>query len=234
MSSSNQMAAVALALGMGLVVLGAHPVQAQVVLAESTFDTDNEGWLVGGPTPDPADYFPTGGNPGGFVRGYDASGPTGGRAFWAFIAPTEFLGDLSAAYGGTLSFDLRQTVAGGTPFDDDDVTLIGGGSTLVIDAGANPPRSWTSYSVILDETAGWVFDGTAQPPTMAEMQTVLADVTELWIRGEFIAGDDSADLDNVVLTGTGVPTTNGAAIALLLALLVLVSWVVLRRAGSFL
>jgi hypothetical protein len=123
-------------------------------------------------------------------------------------------------------------VAGGTPFDDDDVTLIGGGSTLVIDAGPNPLDSWTSYTVNLDETAGWVFYGTTQPPTMAEMQTVLANVSELWIRGEFIAGDDSADLDNVVLTGTAVPTLQGPTIALLLAALLLVSWVVLR--GSFL
>jgi hypothetical protein len=210
-------------------VLGMGDLSAQMVIAESTFDSSDEGWLVGGPTPQAPDYLASGGNPGGFVRGFDASGSTGGRAFWAFVAPPGYLGNLSGAYDGTLSFDLRQSLAGGTPFDDDDVTLIGGGLTLVIDAGPNPASSWTSYSVSLVESAGWVLDGTTQPPTMSEMQTVLGNLSELWIRGEFIAGNDSADLDNVVLTGTGVSTMNGPTLLLLAGLLILISAAALRH-----
>ena len=210
-------------------VLNAVPAGAQGVVAQSTFDVDDEGWLVGGPIPDPPGYFATGGNPGGFIRGFDASGSTGGRAFWAFIAPAAYLGDVSAAYGGALSFDLRQDIEDGTPFNDDDVTLIGGGFTIVIDAGPNPATTWTSYSVPFVETAGWVHDGTSQPPTMAEMQAVLGSLSEFWIRGEFIAGNDSADLDNVVLTGSGVPAMSEVALLLLVGLLVLVSFAALSR-----
>jgi len=213
-------------------VLSAGPAGAQGVLAQSTFDVDDEGWLVGGPIPDPPGYFATGGNPGGFIRGFDASGPTGGRAFWAFIAPAGYLGDVSAAYGGALSFDLRQDIEDGTPFNDDDVTLIGGGFTIVIDAGPNPATTWTSYSVPIVESAGWVHYGTSQPPTMTEMQAVLGSLSELWIRGEFIAGNDSADLDNVVLTSTGVPAMSEAALLLLVGLLVLVSFAALGRLGT--
>ena len=215
-----------------LAVLSAASAGAQSVLAQSTFDVDDEGWLVGGPIPDPPDHFATGGNPGGFIRGFDASGSTGGRPFWAFIAPAAYLGDVSAAYGGALSFDLRQDIADGSPFDDDDVTLTGGGFTIVIDAGPTPTAAWTSYSVSMVENAGWVHYGTSQPPTMTEMQAVLGSLSELWIRGEFIAGNDSADLDNVVVTGMGVPTMSEAALLLLIGLLVLISFAALGRLGN--
>jgi hypothetical protein len=61
------------------------------------------------------------------------------------------------------------------------------------------------------------------------MQTVLGNLNKLWIRGEFIAGNDSADLDNVVLTGTGVSTMNGPTLLLLAGLLILISAAALRH-----
>src|SRR5438552_3647113 len=70
------------------------------VIASSTFDIDDEGWIVGefyaltgSVTPT---YVPTGGNPGGFIRTTD-------MLVWsAFHAPAKFLGNMSAAYGGNL------------------------------------------------------------------------------------------------------------------------------------
>ncbi|GAG24044.1 unnamed protein product, partial [marine sediment metagenome] len=35
--------------------------------------------------------------------------------------------------------------------------------------------------------------------SQADIQTVLSDLTQLRIRGEFVVGFDSGDLDNVVL-----------------------------------
>jgi hypothetical protein len=39
------------------------------------------------------------------------------------------------------------------------------------------------------------------------MQTVLASLTRLRIRGEFITGADNGDLDNVVLNGVPEPAS---------------------------
>ena len=74
-------------------------------LVKSTFDVDADGWRVSeffsaSGTSIPT-YVATGGNPGGFIRTTDIYG-------WnAYLAPSKFLGDQSAACGGSLEFDLR-------------------------------------------------------------------------------------------------------------------------------
>src|SRR4051794_12461165 len=103
------------------------------VLAQSTFDTDSDGWVVKDlPFPSPGappaplgtftpTYHATGGNLGGYLSLPD---PTGNA--WSWYAPPKFLGNKQAAYGGRLSFDLSVTGTG-TPFDEEDVILVGGG-----------------------------------------------------------------------------------------------------------
>jgi len=161
----------------------------------STFDSNDEGWTITGdaqggsvlPT-----YHATGGNPGGYVSATD--NVQGG--VWYFKAGPQFHGDFSTGYGTDLTFDLRQS---GThsQFDSVDVYVRGGGLELTYDTASNPGTVWTSYGIELTETAGWKLGGV--PPTQAEMLQVLADVTDMQIRGEFITGSDVGDLDNVVM-----------------------------------
>jgi len=178
------------------------------VIASSTFDTDADGWVVKdlafpnpGVPPVPLNTFTptyqsTGGNPGGYLSLVD---PTANAWYW--YAPAKFLGDRHTAYGGSLSFDLMVTGTG-TPFDEEDVMLVGGGVTLVFTLPARPATTFTSYQIGLTET-GWKRDtrnGAAATP--ADMQTVLGALTDIYIRGEYLlASDDVGRIDNVVLSG---------------------------------
>ena len=174
------------------------------VVATSTFDTDAEGWTTDGdascrPTPC---YAATGGNPGGHINTGDG---LQGVKFY-FNAPAKFLGDASAAYGGELTFDMRQNVRSINETNDVDVILVGAGLTLVYDTPRNPPTIWFTYDVPLVETAGWRKGSLAGPaPSTAEMQAVLSSLTRLGLRGDFVFGQGTSYLDNVVLGGPEVP-----------------------------
>ena len=163
--------------------------------ALSTFDTDDEGWTItgdaqgGGASPT---WESSGGNPGGYISATDdVQGGT-----WYFKAPAAFHGDFSSAYGTNLTFDLRQSRTS-SQFDNVDVYLSGGGLDLTFDTAYNPGTEWTGYNLLLTEVGGWQLSGS--PPTQAEFQQVLGDVTDLQIRGEYVSGSDVGDLDNVVL-----------------------------------
>ena len=194
----------------------------------STFDVDAEGWLASG---DVVSTTPThissGGNPGGAIQVDDQT--VGG--IWYYDAPAAFQGDLSGAYGQMLSFDLWQT-GSGPQFDASDVVLNGAGLILAIDAGDNPMPldTWVSYSLLLREDAGWVRvtdhrNLVGPPATQGEMLAVLADLTRLRIRGEFITGPDVGRLDNVSVF---VVPEAGTALLLVSALVARVA----RRAGA--
>jgi hypothetical protein len=199
-----------------VLILIAWPAVARAgIIASSTFDSNPDGWLVkdltfpavGSPPTVLGTFTPTfnatGGNPGGHLSMSDPSANV-----WYWYAPSQFLGNQSAAYGGALQFDLAVTGAGfGSPpgFDQEDVVLVGGGLTLVYDTGFSPTPtssvSWNSFSVGLTE-AGWRRDSLTGPAaTQADMQAVLGSLSALYIRGEFLFGlDDVGRLDNVVLS----------------------------------
>jgi hypothetical protein len=192
---------VALLLGIALVLASAPPTEAQPgivttsaeALASSSFDQDDEGWIVVGDAFGPY-YAATGGYPGGHI--YATDFVIGGVWYWQ--APAKFLGDKSAAYGGTLTFDLRQSNIS-SQFDDIDVILSTGDSTLIFDTPYNPGAEWTAYTVNLTASPGWLNATTGRPATEAELRLVLSSLTELDIRGEYRTGTDTGSLDNVVL-----------------------------------
>jgi hypothetical protein len=166
----------------------------------STFNTDTEGWSAAGDFATPVTWTATGGNPGGTVSIEDSV--TGGVTF--FVAPGKFLGNHADAYGKTLTFDLKQIIGSPNQFDDDDVFITGAGTTLAYDTPYNPAvdGSWTSYSVPLSQT-GWHVGGiSGAAATQAQMQSVLASITDLRIRAEYQSGADTDYLDNVHLNGT--------------------------------
>ncbi|MEM9064199.1 MAG: laminin B domain-containing protein [Planctomycetota bacterium] len=190
----------------------------------STFDSDAEGWS----TLNDAQGFmwrSDVGNPLGAIRANDI----GNGDYWYFAASDDYKGDLSAFYGGTLSWELLGIV--GNHLDDEpaEVMVSGAGLMIGIDidylptngtwAGAEVSLFADSWRLVDDSSDG---DLSTTAVTEQQMRDVLADVTGLFIRGEFTTGGDSTALDNVML----VPTP---ASGFLMGLGSLAMW---RRRGS--
>lgn len=177
----------------------------------STFDADDGGWLISGDaqgeSAEPT-FISEGGSPGGHICAKDdAAGGT-----WYFSAPSRFLGPMDNYYNGTLTFDLKQSSTS-SQFDQTDIELQNGTHTIVYDFGdesTHPGENWTSYSIPLSATDdAWSFaSGSAISAT--EFRRVLANLTALRIRGEYVSGSDRGCLDSVRLeadteTGEGSP-----------------------------
>lgn len=162
----------------------------------STFDDGTEGWTItGDPQSETPEHFATGGNPGGYILGRDA--PSG--QVWRWSAPADYHGDLSAYFGGTFSYDIFQSTTSGQ-FNGDDVIISSGNLTITYSANDNPGTTWTQYQVTLSTLSPWrINNGEGPLASDIQIQSVLANVTELRIRGEFASGSDSGGLDNVSL-----------------------------------
>ncbi len=177
--------------------LGSESVDPTTQDLVSTFDDPDHGWLVVGngslgiSTPS---YSEDGGRPGGHASIEDASNSW----TWYWTAPEEFLGDLSPAYGGALTFDLSAS-PGVYARGGHDVILRGTQLTLWIDTAYNPESGWTSYTVQLHDLAGWRRGGTDELATEAELRAVLSSLRQMWIRGEFRGPGSVGGLDNVVV-----------------------------------
>lgn len=176
----------------------------------STFDVDDEGWMIVGDaqggSANPT-YNSTGGNPGGHISATDDV--TGGT--WFFSAPEKFLGDRTGAYGTELTFDLIQDSTS-SQYINTDIWLRGATLNLAFDTSYNPGRDWTSYAIAIDENAGWRVGVIGGPmATQSDIMAVLQDVRALEIRGEFRTGGDRGGLDNVVF----VPEPGAAMMAML-------------------
>ena len=177
--------------------------QASATTISSTFDTGAEGWTaldtVGHDYN--ANWQSTGGNPGGFLEGVE-NVSNGGTGY--FIAPSKFLGDLSAYAGGTLSYDL-EVISGSDYFSDVDVIISNGSNSVSWTSNINPVGDgWVAFHVQLD-----------QANFGSNLASILSNVTELQIRGEFISGPEEEGLDNVKLTSSAVPEPSTWAMMLL-------------------
>lgn len=168
----------------------------------STFDDGAEGWTVVGDAQSgqvEPNHVAEGGNPGGYLEATDDV--AGGVWYWN--ASREYLGDKSAYSGGTLSFDLRQS-ATDSQFDSPDVVLGSDETRLGYDFGkasTHPRTNWTSYEVSLSpEDAGWTNLETGESVTQEGLESILSDLNEVWIRGEYRTGDDTGGIDNVELS----------------------------------
>lgn len=175
----------------------------------SVFEEDDDGWEIRGDAQGESTvptYEDGTGTPAPSISAVDDV--QGG--VWYFDAPGKFLADKSAYYGGTLEYDLLQEYSGSpSQFDSDDIVLSGGGMTLTYDhgdasshPGGGESGIWTSYTVNLDETDAWEKSGGGSV-SGAEMQTVLGDLTELRIRGEYRSGSDKGYLDSVRMAPGG-------------------------------
>lgn len=174
--------------------------------ADSTFDSDNEGWVSfqnGGAV---VVHVTTGGNPGGYISSVDISDD------WGYVlAPITF--NAPALYGGELTFDLRAFTSEPVSWPiiyDVRVGLVGDGLTL-INESTTPTGQWTGYSFALDENSGWRkfssldqnYTTGAPVPTQAEIQGVLANLTGVYIAADYTNGTtdegvtETTEIDNV-------------------------------------
>jgi hypothetical protein len=175
----------------------------------STFEEGDGGWEISGDAQGESTvptYEEGTGTPAPSISAVDDV--QGG--VWYFTAPGKFLADKSAFYGGTLEYDLLQEYSGSPDqFGSNDIVLSGGGMTLTYDhgdasshPGGGDPGIWTSYTVTLAETDAWK-KGDGSNPSGSEILTVLSDLTELRIRGEYRTGSDTGYLDTVRMAPGG-------------------------------
>lgn len=206
-------------------------------LVSSTFDLGIDSWSI---------LDNTGANGGGaqptfqaitrgsllsyYIYGLDAvirrQADTGDDSMlWYFSAPTKFLGNQWAAYGGSLDFVLSSAEGS---FEATNLNLMGRGKLVVLEcktcnqnAGITlaMPLSYiftydgttTQFQLPLNERAGWLKDPKNVildwlQPTQCEFVAVLTALSSLRILGDFTRGHESVALDTVVLRhGQGQP-----------------------------
>jgi len=178
--------------------------QASAGTISSTFDTSAEGWsaldAVGHDYT--ANWQSSGGNPGGYLQGIETD-PNGGTGY--FIAPSNYLGNLSAYAGGTLTYDFK-VIQGTDYYSDADVIISNGSNSVSWTPDINPVgQGWYTFQVQLN-----------QANFGSNLASILSNVTELQIRGEFIVGTEIEGLDNVKLSmSSAVPEPSTWAMMLL-------------------
>jgi hypothetical protein len=176
-----------------LTLVFANPISAQITIS-STFGTDAEGW-IGIPGEGSVSYSATGGNPGGHIRVTDIG--VGGGLGSGAIAPSQFLGDLSAFDGGLLSYDMATFAGGGSTFGIfGTVQITGSGMSASFDvAVTGPPFGvWQSFSAPL-AAASW---GVSE----VEWASILSDVTEIAFSTDAFDGPETIGVDNFTLAST--------------------------------
>ncbi|MBL9119552.1 MAG: hypothetical protein JNL80_06545 [Phycisphaerae bacterium] len=179
----------------------------------STFSTGTDGWSaldlncdnyaqsVGGGT---ITWFASGGAPGGFIRSTD---PTSNC--YSYESPLPFEGDKSGYIEGELRWKIRTNVADWLPGSV--LILIGGGTTLVADVPQPTTNVWLSYEVSLVNTSFHLNSTAGATPSVVQFQSAMTNLTSIRISAEFgsEAGEETVDLDSVVLVSTCSADLNG-------------------------
>jgi hypothetical protein len=164
----------------------------------SNFNQDDEGWKVIGDAQGESvvpDHIDKNGNPGGYISANDNI--AGGVWYWS--APEKFLGNKSSAYGKKIFFSLIQSSTD-NQFDGDDLILVGADLRIVYNTSRNPEITWTDYAVTLSEEAGWTYnDVNGDAVSRNDFEKILRDLTAMYIRGEYVTGEDTGGLDSVIL-----------------------------------
>lgn len=126
-----------------------------------------------------------------------------GAGLFLFAAPAAYQGDLSSYYGGTVKYQLSDSVSDGVPYPN---LILRGSGTILYYTTAAPGTTLTNYSISLTP-AGWL-KGSGGAPTAAEFQSVLSNVDVFAINADWkTAGTDTAGLDEVSVSAVPEPGT---------------------------
>ncbi|MCE9636716.1 MAG: hypothetical protein K8T90_13515 [Planctomycetes bacterium] len=174
---------------------GLTTAQSSTFDADADADADADGWTILGEAQGPV-YHATGGKQGGYISATDPPGSSG-TSYWR--APAKFVGNQSQAFNGKLSYDIRD-IGPGRTFADPDVSVQGGGVVLEFRQRKRPKgKAWAHFNVTLTGKRGWVDASTGRKATAQKMQTALSSLNVLLIRGEYRTGQETFDIDNVLL-----------------------------------
>jgi hypothetical protein len=176
------------------------------------FDTDNQGWTVGNindSTPDSTRSAATWA--GGKLTIGDEEADTG------VYAPAAVLGNQSAAYGNTISFDISD-VANDDPTQYTALVLWGtnGLAAAVTSLGpSTDSNALSTFSFTLNETTFSKFASgnfTSGAITQSDFQSILGDIAAIAFRTEYNTGGDDSRFDNAIFNGFVDPNApvNGA------------------------
>jgi len=172
----------------------------------STFDTGADGWAFG-------TYQAVG---AAQSLTYDAATQSISRQHgfggWGFVAPLKYLGDKSTYVGGVLSFDLSSVLndyAGKRPL----VVLTGAnGQQIFSHWGPAPGAQLQTFDIALNAASFYrggltTINGGVSGGAFA---SIMADLEQIEILGDWGANVDTVRLDNVRLSGVAAvpePTT---------------------------
>ena len=170
----------------------------------STFDSDADGWTIffgASGASIPGTHNPTGGNPDGHASLTYASAT---NSVQSWIAPAKFRGNkVVRSLGMNLRFDLQQSIASTNPGNQGDVRIESSVGTIiyVFAIADRPTTTWRSYSIKLDETAGWRWNSTTGAlATRSQIKAALGDIDALEIAASYAQNVSyTARIDNVVL-----------------------------------
>jgi hypothetical protein len=153
----------------------------------SFFDLGDEGWRGGRDVS--LSWSETGGDPGGFLLGEDqGSGQT-----CYYVSPVTWAGNWTPYIGGVLGFELKVVDSGNGSSTFGDVVRIYGQDGSYLSWSCDPPAgSWTRRQVSLVPSSFREVKGS--------FDSVMNDVSEVWIRGEYSNMKDAGGLDNVMIT----------------------------------
>jgi hypothetical protein len=186
------------------------PAVASALVIESTFDADLDGWTkaAGSDVASTTEWVSTGGNPGGFLRQNEAADGLVDR----IAAPSKFLGNLSGYAGGTLSFDVRTNTISNSSNANNDVLLGGPSGTLRFNLPDPVVNVWTTRSITLAHTGGWILVSSGVAPTASEFAGILANVDTLTLLADFRSGPETPSFDNIRLQAIPEPSTAAAVL----------------------
>lgn len=165
------------------------------ILVQSTFDVDHEGWRISGNGGGVTPVWKANSEGNGLIEKYFNIGEPIG--YWD--APDKFLGDISEAHGGLLTF--RSFKKHKSPNTKLVVLTAMSGLTVYLDSPIDSDSGWTRFSIPLDDSAPWKDADSELAVTNEEVLEVLANLVQLRIRGDYPANASRqvGRLDDVVI-----------------------------------
>lgn len=164
----------------------------------STFDSDMENWRkYEGVT---LGWESTGGNPGGFLRGYND-----GSGVWHYVSPESWNGDWTGYR--SIRFDHVILQGNDSGWTDPSFYIVGANDQTLGWYGGGSSNAWIRFAANLSPELFGV--------DQATYDAVMERVVEVRIRGEYVSGSEQEGLDNVYLSttpiaGPGLPTLAAA------------------------